>query len=68
MESVEKVSPLVCGHCGRGCGDYAGGRSSVQHVPLCHPNEVGRPDCYRLVTVYHHALRDCRACRILVGP
>jgi hypothetical protein len=51
----------TCSHCGRPCGDMAGGWGSINGEPLCHPNEENRPDCYRLVTVYHHPLshQDC---------
>lgn len=37
----------ICALCGRVCGDYAGGYASVKGFPLCHPNEPGRPDCYK---------------------
>lgn len=50
-----------CAHCGRVCGDFAGGYAAVNNKHVCHPNAHGRPDCYRLVTVYHEpigALRD----------
>lgn len=47
---------VVCTHCGRCCGDYAGGTASVQGFPVCHPNEPGRPDCYTLVTVHGQRL------------
>ena len=52
----------TCDHCGRICGDFAGGYSSVSGAlwggtfQLCHPNEEGRPDCYRLVTVYRETI------------
>jgi hypothetical protein len=50
----------ICAHCGRVCGDYEGGWAAVtigdNTYPLCHPNWPGRPDCYRLVTVYRVAL------------
>jgi hypothetical protein len=50
-----------CAHCGRPCGDAEGGWGSINGEPLCHPNVKGRPDCYTLVTVYHHELEheDC---------
>lgn len=51
-----------CIHCGRVCGDYDGGTASVEDMPLCHPNAVGRPDCYRMVTVYGHPLIACKQC------
>lgn len=51
----------TCGHCGRtDVGSYAAGSSAVGNQRLCHPNEAGRPDCYRLVTVYKHPVPcDC---------
>lgn len=51
-----------CVHCGRKCGESAGGSASVNGIQVCHPNEPGRPDCYHMVTVYHHELSDCRRC------
>jgi hypothetical protein len=53
---------IPCAHCGRPCGDYAGGHGSVwnhgelraQH--LCHPNAPDRPNCYHLVTVHGEEL------------
>jgi hypothetical protein len=57
---------MTCVHCGRVCGDYAGGLASVERLPVCHPNDNNRPDCYHLITVYNHQLRDCRACYLLV--
>jgi hypothetical protein len=56
------VKLIPCAHCGRPCGDYAGGHGSVWHVNekrathLCHPNASGRPDCYHLVTVHGEEL------------
>jgi hypothetical protein len=60
-----------CAHCGRtDVGSLAAGWSSVSDEggvdrPLCHPIAPDRPDCYRLVAVYHHAtpctLAICRA-------
>lgn len=53
----------VCVHCGRRCNDYEGGHASAgEGSPLCHPNVDGRPDCYHMVTVYHHQLEDCDRC------
>ncbi len=47
----------VCGHCGAtDVGGRAAGWAKVGQSPLCHPNDTGRPDCYRLVTVYRHRL------------
>jgi hypothetical protein len=50
-----------CAHCGRICGDFDGGFAAVSDadasiVQVCHPNVIGRPDCYRLITVYHEKL------------
>jgi hypothetical protein len=55
----------TCGHCGEPCGDYAGGSASISHaggpvIPLCHPNDPSRPDCYRRVTVYREELGALR--------
>lgn len=48
-----------CGHCGTtDVGGYAAGAAAVGGIALCHPNEAGRPDCYRLVTVYRHPAAD----------
>ncbi len=50
----------TCGHCGAtDVGTYAAGYGNAAGSPLCHPNESGRPDCYRLVTTHRHPLR-CR--------
>lgn len=53
----------TCVHCGRACRTTAGGYSSSKEgLPLCHPNESGRPDCYHMVEVYHHDVVDCERC------
>lgn len=53
----------TCGHCGAGdVGSIEAGYSVLGDAYLCHPNERGRPDCYRLVTVYHHEM-PCTPCR-----
>ena len=50
----------TCAHCGRrDVGTPDAGYSGINGERLCHPNVNGRPDCYRLVTVYNHPL-DCR--------
>lgn len=51
----------TCAHCGRKCGDMAGGSGSVNSWPVCHPNEQGRPDCYWLITVHGHAPHRCQS-------
>jgi hypothetical protein len=45
---------LHCAHCGRVMGDAAGGFGSYNALPLCHPNDDNRPDCYTLVSREHH--------------
>lgn len=57
-----EVSERPCGHCGRIMGDQAGGWASYNGVPVCHPNEEGRPDCYVNVSLYHHEVEDCPQC------
>jgi hypothetical protein len=54
----------TCVHCGRRCGDTAGGFGQVDGQPVCHPSEPGRPDCYHLTTAARdqHPLRDCGRC------
>lgn len=56
------VSRTNCVHCGRVCGDFAGGFASTGAYPVCHPNAAGRPDCYHMITVYHHEVIDCERC------
>ena len=51
------MAQYTCAHCGQTCGDYAGGYGGVSYadgpvIHLCHPNEPGRPDCYRRVSIY----------------
>ena len=56
----------TCAHCGLPCGDFAGGHAGVtdaagELVPVCHPNDPQRPDCYVRATVWNEplgALRD----------
>lgn len=58
----------TCAHCGRACGDMAGGSGNVNSMPVCHPNEQGRPDCYRLITVHGHNPHRCqRGCHVEDG-
>ena len=45
-----------CAHCGRPCGNFEGGHASILGQRVCHPNVSGRPDCYRLITVYHEVV------------
>lgn len=46
-----------CAHCGRPCGNFEGGHAMLQSGQrVCHPNVSGRPDCYRLITVYHEVV------------
>lgn len=60
---VEFIGPNECVHCGRTMGDYEGGYGELNNLPLCHPNVSDRPDCYHLVTVYHHPIGDCFRCQ-----
>ncbi len=66
MSTVQYPS-AICGHCGRrDVGTPNAGNANHDGVALCHPNEPGRPDCFRLVTVYRHPL-DCR-CQDRTNP
>jgi hypothetical protein len=49
-------APYTCAHCGRPIGDMAGGCARVGSKRVCHPNMPGRPDCYRLITMYHEVM------------
>lgn len=51
----ERMITRVCAH----CQGAMRGFSSVNDDWLCHPDEG--PDCYRLVTVYHHPM-PCLQC------
>ena len=53
----------ACVHCGRTCGDMDGGMAIVNGQPVCHPNAEGRPDCYRMATIYGHPLHGCDTCK-----
>lgn len=57
----------VCGHCGApDVGSYGAGYGSVDEIPVCHPNDSGRPKCYQLVTVWKHAI-PCPLCTGIAG-
>lgn len=60
-------APYWCAHCGRPMGNMEGGYATItaEWPPspsgpglkrVCHPNVPGRPDCYRLITIYHEVL------------
>jgi hypothetical protein len=49
---AQKDGQYLCEHCGRLAGNYGGGWAAVGEARVCHPNVAGRPDCYRLITVY----------------
>ena len=53
---------VLCVHCGRVTQCPAGGWAYVGDVSVCHPNEAGRPDCFRMITVYGHDTKDCDRC------
>lgn len=62
---------MLCAHCGAlDIGSFAAGYASVPgtnentQALLCHPNIPGRPDCYRLVTMFNHEM-PCHACQRL---
>lgn len=65
----------TCDHCGAadvGSPEAGHSRGSVTNTDgqavaatLCHPNTAGRPDCYRLVTVYRHDT-PCTPCAAVV--
>lgn len=59
---VELIPKDTCAHCGRKCNSYEGGYASVGYSPVCHPNVAERPDCYHMITVYHHELNNCPRC------
>lgn len=61
-EDVRDRGP-VCVHCLRRCGTLDGGMARIGGVPVCSkPIDVTRPDCYRMVMVKFHHLRDCVFC------
>lgn len=64
MVNLGSITPAgdICIHCGRRCNDFEGGYAGVNSAPLCHPNAAARPDCYHMVTVYHHPLQNCARC------
>lgn len=65
------MNTWTCGHCGAtDVGTDEGGLATLTvdgvHNYLCHPNATGRPDCYRLVTLYHHSM-PCAECTSAVA-
>lgn len=59
---TELPEPQPCVHCGRSALDFAGGYARLDAEPVCHPNGPGRPDCFRMITVYGHPTRSCERC------
>lgn len=57
---AEKAGQYLCQHCGRLAGNFGGGWAAVGEDRVCHPNVAGRPDCYRLITVYGEVLGSRR--------
>jgi hypothetical protein len=59
------MSEVTCGHCGRPITTASRGWAADGTV-LCHTGiltpDAESPDCYRLVTLLHHAT-DGRCCR-----
>lgn len=64
VTATTRPDPQPCAHCGRPCGDTAGGCGSINGTMVCHPNQPGRPDCYHLATTYGltHPLHNCPRC------
>ena len=62
-EGQEQVEAQVmaldpwCSHCGARMRGSAAIIEGAKHYNLCHPDEG--MDCYRLVTIYKHPVRDC---------
>lgn len=67
-EMASAVTTEQCGHCGaKDVGSLSAGRATVGMIPVCHPipgANTGRPDCWRLVNVYHHEM----PCACLLDP
>lgn len=52
-----------CVHCKRTCGTLAGGFARIAGASVCcKPSQTGRPDCYHMITVKFHPIRDCPSC------
>lgn len=48
---------IFCDHCGRVTGPAHGSVTAGEKTyRLCHTSDFTRPDCYRLVTVYHEPI------------
>lgn len=49
-----------CAHCGQEIAAHekasVPGTMGRGSIPVCHPDDLDRPDCYRRVTVYHEPL------------
>jgi hypothetical protein len=61
-EDVRNRGP-VCAHCLRRCGTLEGGMARIAGVAVCSKPAGDRPDCYRMVMVKFHRLRDCALCQ-----
>lgn len=61
-----KKEPRVgrpCVHCQRLCGTLAGGFARISGQAVCSkPTEPDRPDCYRMIMVKFHPVRNCPHC------
>jgi hypothetical protein len=70
MEEPEEKE--ICAHCGRVCGDEAGGyafarvgtKEGVKNLSFCNIAASDRPNCYSLVIRGGHSLEDCKTCRV----
>lgn len=48
---------MICDHCGLTVQGFSTvTKHDMTIAKLCHTNAIGRPDCYRRVTVYHEPL------------
>lgn len=62
-EDKERSSAQRCIHCQRVCGNLAGGFARIGGAPVCsRPTTPGRPDCFRMIAVKFHPLRNCPEC------
>lgn len=59
----EPVPGRECVHCRRRCGTVAGGHARIGGLSVCSkPTDQTRPDCYRMIMMKFHPLRDCAEC------
>lgn len=62
IPNESRVGPQ-CVHCQRPCGTLASGFARFQGQPVCSkPSAPERPDCYRMIMVKFHPVRNCPEC------